>query len=107
MASRPNYGRNWIAVQNSSKGSASDAPVSSFDGLSAQFPADIQKFLPPLLANCVAIEVAQLIEGGLDGLAGGRDHGGGVTVRAADRLLEDGVDDAESQHILRCDLHAV
>ena len=41
-----------------------------------------------------------------DGVARGRDHGGGIAMGAAGGFLQDLVDHAESQHVLRRDLHA-
>src|SRR5581483_464020 len=58
---------------------------------SAQFPADIEEFLSALLADGFAIHAAELVEGLGDGIPGGGDHGGGVAMGAADRLLQDGV----------------
>src|ERR1700694_5968059 len=44
-------------------------------GGSAQLPADIEEFLAALLADHVGAEIAQIVEGLRDGVAGGRDHG--------------------------------
>src|ERR1700749_3433902 len=74
---------------------------------SAQFPADIEEFLPPLLANRIRVEVAQIVKRLGDGFSSGRDHGRGITMGTADRLLQDLVNDAEAQHVLGGDLHAV
>src|SRR6476660_6110543 len=74
---------------------------------SAQFSADIEEFLPSLLANRFRIKIAELVESLRDRLAGGSDHGGRIAVSAAGGFLEDAVDHAESQHVLRRDLHAV
>src|SRR5215469_7342518 len=73
---------------------------------SGQFAPDIEEFLPTLLANRLSVQVAQLVKGLGDGVPGGRDRGGRVAVSAADRLGQDAVDDAESQHVLGGDLHA-
>src|SRR5262245_36297588 len=78
-----------------------------FGLMSAQFPPDIEEFLPSLLAYRIGIEAAELAEGLLDRLSSRRDHGGSVAVSAADGLLQDGVDHPESQHVLGGDLHAV
>ena len=48
---------------------------------SAQLSADIEEFLPPLLANRGGIEVAQVVQGLGDGVARGRDHGAGIAMR--------------------------
>src|SRR5437667_4695701 len=45
---------------------------------STHFPADIEEFLPTLFANHVGVEIAQIVQGLRDGVAGGRDHDGGV-----------------------------
>src|SRR5438045_9196153 len=74
---------------------------------SAQLAADIQKLLPALLANAAGVEIVHLGEGLRDGLASAGDHGRGVAMGAARRLDQDAVDDAESEHVLRGDLHAV
>src|SRR5439155_9926727 len=73
---------------------------------STHFPADIEEFLPPLLANHVAVEIAEVVKGLRDGITGGRDHGGGVAMRAAGGLPQDRIDHAEAQHVLRRDFHA-
>ena len=38
---------------------------------STHFPADIEEFLPPLLANHVAVEIAEVVKGLRDGVTGG------------------------------------
>src|SRR6516164_205788 len=73
---------------------------------SPDLPADLEKFLPPVLANRVGVEVAQVTQGLSDSFARHGDHGGGIAMRASDRLLEDTVDHAETQHVLGGDLHA-
>src|SRR5258708_37208396 len=65
---------------------------------STHFPADIEEFLPPLPANHVALELAEVVKGLRDGVAGGRDHGGGGTMRAARRLPPDPIRSAQAQH---------
>src|ERR1700733_12707649 len=74
---------------------------------SERLSADIEEFLPPLLADGVSVHLFELTERLGDGLARVGDHGGGVAMRAPDRLLEDLIDHAESQHVLGGDLHVV
>src|SRR6516225_11886023 len=73
---------------------------------SPDLPADLEKFLPPVFANRVGIEVAQVTQSLGDGFARHGDHGSRIAVRTSDRLIEDAVDHAETQHILSGDLHA-
>src|SRR5258708_29423748 len=70
---------------------------------STHFPADIEEFLPPLPANHVAVEIAEVVKGLRDGVAGGRDHGGGVPMRAAGGVPQDRIGHAKAQHVLRAD----
>src|SRR5690349_13096641 len=56
---------------------------------SGELAADLQKLLPPLRADGVAVEVTQALERARDGVAGRRDHGCSVAVSATDRLLDD------------------
>src|ERR1700733_13789812 len=72
---------------------------------SERFSADIEEFLPSLLANSVGIELREAAERLGDGLAGACNHGGGIAVGAPHRLFQDLVDHAESQHVLSGDLH--
>src|SRR3954471_10923656 len=74
---------------------------------SAELAADVEEFLPALLADGGGVHSLQLIESRGDGVTCGGDHGGGVAVGASDRLLEDGIDHTEAEHVLGCDLHAV
>src|SRR5262249_2925530 len=64
---------------------------------SDQFAADIEEFLSPLLADGLAIQPPQLVEGTADCLARGVDHGRRVAVGAADRLLQDRVNHAKAK----------
>src|SRR3954463_7114079 len=82
-------------------------PLWSASSQSAELAADVEELLPPLLANTVGIEIAEVVEGFGDGIARGRNHGGGIAVGAAGGLLEDLIDHAEPQHVLGRDLHAV
>src|SRR5262245_29757165 len=70
---------------------------------SGELAADFQKLLPSLRANGIAIEIAQFVECFRNGFAGGGDHGCRVAMRPADRFLDDVVDHAEAQHVLRGD----
>ena len=45
--------------------------ITNRDGKSAELAADIQEFLPPLPADSVRIQVAKVVEGLGDGVAGG------------------------------------
>src|ERR1700687_197901 len=67
----------------------------SAKGGSHQLPADIEEFLPALLADRVGTKIAQLVERLRDGLAGGCDHRLGVAMRAAGRLPQNGIDHAK------------
>src|SRR4051812_40445489 len=68
---------------------------------SSELAADVQELLPPLRADGVAVEIAQLFERVGDGITGRGEDGGRVAVRAAHRLLDDLVDHAEAEHVLR------
>lgn len=74
------------------------------DKQSADLPADIEKFLPALLADGGGVHAAEVVEGLCDGVAGGGDHGGGIAMRAACRLLQYLIDHAEPIQVLRGDL---
>src|SRR5262249_60654509 len=57
-------------------------------------PAHIQDFSPPILADGVAVQIAELAEGLGDRLPGGRNGGRRIAVGAAGRLVEDAGGDA-------------
>src|ERR1700761_4136771 len=76
------------------------------ESVSERFSANIEKFLPPLLSYSAGVQLLQFMERLGDRLAGGGNHGGGVAMGAASGFLEDLVDHAEAQHVLRRDLHA-
>src|SRR5437588_6266742 len=74
---------------------------------SAELPPHLQELLAPKVTDRVAVEIAQLAERYVDGLAGDLDHRLGIAVRAAGGFLDDAVDHTEAQHVLRRDLHGV
>src|ERR1700749_681953 len=105
---RPKYGQIGAFAHKAASKAARRMPRTCAEKPgSAELAADVEKFLPALLADRSPIHALHLVERLGDGIAGGRDHRGGVAVGAADRLLEDGVDDAEAEHVLGGDLHAV
>lgn len=61
--------------------------LSAGNAVSGQLAADIEKFLPALVANHVGVEVAQVVQRLLDRIAGGGDHGGGIAMRTAGGFL--------------------
>src|ERR1700692_4355545 len=73
---------------------------------SADGSPDGGEFLAPQARNGRPIQAAQIAERQGDGVAGRRDGRGRIAMGAASRLMHDGIDDAESHHVVRGDLHA-
>jgi hypothetical protein len=59
------------------------------NGQSAELATDIEEFLPPMPADAVGVQIAEVVEGLGDGIARGRDHGGGIAVGAAGGFFQD------------------
>ena len=59
----------------------------------------------PVLSDFDGGFVVEVGEAGGDGIANGTDGALVVAVRAADRLFDDLIDDAEHDEVLRRDLH--
>src|ERR1700693_1458459 len=99
--SGPNYGQKGrIFEKPGQKRPTGTSGSFSARADSAQLSADIEEFLPSLLADRVGIEIAQIGNRLSDSLAGGRDHGAGIAMCAARGLLQNRIDHAETQHVL-------
>src|ERR1700755_3610154 len=72
---------------------------------SAELAADVEEFLPALVTDGGGIHPPHLLESPGDGVAGGRDHGGGVAMGAADRLFEGGIDHPRAPPVLGGESH--
>src|SRR5260370_27590768 len=88
-AKRPDSSKRPRLLLSGTSHPGQEGPTPPSGADSSQFPADIEEFLAPLLADGVGIEVAQFVKVPCDGIARGRDHALRIAVGAAGRLPQD------------------